>query len=440
MKCRYCGNPISPEDKKCPSCLWEGDDLAIPDDEEVKAAETEEPAEEKDNATQNTAEQAENTAGEENAQKSEDTENGPNGDNAQYEEQPMVNNIVVGLTKKEFFDFYIPEKIRSNALWAAYLLFASALINCISAFSDFYTGIICAVVCLGLAIAIKKTLSIGPAIAACVFSIFLTGVNLFMYETVSGWWSIVASIYCIVSLSKFNSMWVIYTATSKVPILDPIDTAQAERRKSKKKNIVGWVVYYVAMALVLVGVVVHFVFATSYVSKFTVGETNGNHYTNEFFSIDMTLDSGWTILDKEQLSEMNEDIYWMAEPTATDMQYVMYAYNDKDDYVMIESMYMETLIYNGSDVADEYEATYRYDADSVERLADVEYNGKKYEVLAMVYTYTDTDANGNEVEVTYYDKCFVRTEGSYCVTIYVTAHDEASLENICAMLLGEKAE
>lgn len=424
MKCRYCGNPISPEDKKCPTCLWEGDDLAIPDDEEVK----------QDEKNENTAEPTD--AQNEQSWSANDTENTQSEQpksEPQFGEQAQPNNIIPGLTKREFFDFYIPEKMRSNALWAVYLLFFSALVNVFSALADFYSGIICAVVCLALAIAIKTTLSIGPAIAACIFTILLTVINLFVFETLSGWISIVASVYCCTSLSKFNSMWAIYTATAKVPMLDPMDMVRAEKRKSKKNKKIGWIIYYVVLVLSLIGVVVHYVFAITYVSKFTVGVTDGKHYTNEFYALDITLDSDWTVLNEQELSEMNDEVYWVADPSATDTQYVLYSYSENNEMVLIESHFLGTLFYSGSDVADEYEETYGYDADTTERLSDVEYNGKVYEVVYLTYEYPETGEN-------VYEKYFVRTEGSFCVTIYVAAYSEEALEETCAMIFGATAE
>lgn len=418
MKCRYCGSPVSTEDQSCPVCRA-SDDFAVEDTAE------ENPAEEKN--TEN-----------EQFEAAQDTENASNEQQQTEPQQP--NNIVPGLSKKEFFNFYIPEKIRSNALWAVYLLFASALANCVSALWDFYFGVICAVVCLVLAIAIKKTLSIGPAIGACVFTILLTIINFVLTQTVTGWLAIVATIWCCVELNKFNHMWTIYTVTSKVPTLSPVDAARAEQRKTRRNKKAGWVVYYVALALCLVGTVAHYVFALTYISKFTFGETDGQRYTNEFYSIDMTFDAGWEVFDKGQLSEMNEEIYWVEDPTEVDTQYILYAMTEKNDMVSIESYFMESLLYSGSDFAEEFEEAYKNDADVFERLDDVEYNGKRYEVIYFTYTYMDTDENGNETEVTAYEKYFIRTEGSYCITIMVYTENEANLDEICAMVMGEKAE
>lgn len=431
MKCRYCGNPISPEDKKCPSCLWEGDDLAIPDDAEVKQEEN----------TENTQNEAQFEQSEQAAQ-TEQTENTGNTENTQGEQpksdpffdpQPEINNIVPGLTKKEFFDFYIPEKIRLNAVWAVYLLFFSAIANCFSALSNFYSGIICSVVCLALAIAIKKTLNIGPAIAACIFTILLTGVNFLVYDTLSGWVAVIASIYCCSSLSKFNSMWAIYTATAKIPLLDPMDKARAEKRRSKKHKNIGWIIYYVILGLCIVGVVANYAVSLTYVSKFTKGELDGKHYTNEFYALDITFDSDWTVLEGEDLAKMNDEVYWVADPSATDTQYIVYSYGAKDEMVLIESYFMNTLIYSGSDVADDYELNFGLEADTADRLDDVEYNGKVYEVVYLTYELTETGE-------TAYEKYFVRTEGSFCVTIFVAAYSEADLEAACAMVFGSKAE
>ena len=263
MKCRYCGNPIEADAKKCPSCLWEGDDLAVEDDAQVKK---EEPKEEQEPPKDDLFEQATDA----------NSENNEETTHSEPKEEKAPENVVVGLTKKEFFDFYIPEKIRSNALWASYFLFASAIAFCFTAIFNFYYGVICSVVCLVLAIAIKKTLSIGPAIASCIFTILLTIVNFMLSQRITGWWAIVASIFCCTALNKFNSLWTIYSATSKVPTLDPIDKARSEARKNQKPNKAGWIVYYAALILCIVGVVVHYTFALSYISKFDFGTTEGN--------------------------------------------------------------------------------------------------------------------------------------------------------------------
>jgi len=428
MKCRYCGNPISPDAKKCPSCLWEGDDLAVEDNAEIKKEEAEK--EPTTDAQDSYFEPASN----EPKQSEENV-------NEEPKEEKAPDNIVMGLTKKEFFDFYIPEKIRSNALWAVYLLFFSALANCVSALYDFYFGLICSAVCLVLAIAIKKTLSIGPAIGACVFTILLTIINFIVAQTITGWIAIVASVFCCTSLNKFNSLWTIYTATSKVPTLDPMDKARADARREKKNKKVGWVVFYVALALCLVGVIVHYVFALTYISKFDYGVTEGNHYSNEFVDVDMTLDSDWTVFDKKQLAELNLNVYGIEDSTAVDTQYLLYATTETDEVVLIESLFLESMLYSSERLADEYEDSYKYEASKLERQDPIEYNGNVYEVIYLEYKYQDTDEGGNTVDVVYYEKLLARTEGSYSFSIYISTTESAErLEEICAMLFGEVSE
>lgn len=415
MKCRYCGSPIDPDAKKCPNCLWEGDDIAI---EDIKNSDNSEDQEDLFESVDqpNTNEQASEL---------------PN-------DEIVDENIVHGLTKRAFFDYYIPDKIRSNTLWAVYLLFFSALANCLSALYDFYFGVICAAVCLALANSIKKTLNIGPAIGACVFTILITVINFVMTQTITGWISIIAAIFCCTSLNKFNSMWTIYTVTNKVPMLDPLDKARADARKERTPKKIGWIVYYAALALCFVGVVTHYALALSYIAKFDFGTTDANHYVNEFYGIDMTLRADWDVYDSKELASENEYTYGTSEPTAVDTQLLMYAATEKGEFVLIESYFIESLLYNSESMADEFEVLYGSGARTCERLSDVEYNGNLYEVLYIEYETTDEESGA---KITYYDKLFTRTEGSYCVSVYVSTTEGADrLEDVCAMLMSSNAK
>ncbi len=339
--------------------------------------------------------------------------------------------------RKTYFAHYLPRQQYGNIATMAVLSLVAAIIigamillgasNNIPALFLFNTLAVTA-----LSIWLFEKMDIASSVVCLVYTVIFFFVSLAVFDH-AYFYPIIAAVIALTGVVKGNQSWKAY---QRAPIPMAAMTAEDEKKHQKRQK--GYRIAIIALAVVLVAMsVVMFVFKSNEEAQhegYTVGEVNGDTYTNDFAGINFTAPKGWYTLDQEELEEYNFAYFGFSyDPESYAI--LMYSMNS-DDFDKIEETYEYMVLYTTKhgrkQLAEEYfdglideMKSYYGDYVTMEELESVDMNGITYRVLHTHYQDEETDTD-------FHEYILIGTKGCYTFELYLYPEGNTTYEDLLA--------
>ena len=336
--------------------------------------------------------------------------------------------------RKTYFSHYLPrQQYNGIAVTTVLSLICALLVGVIISFGGANNVpalfLFNTVAMTALSFWLLEKMDLASSIVYLVYTVIFFFVSLATFDH-AYFYPIIAAAIALAGVVKGEQSWKAY---QRAPIPMAAMTEGDEKSFQKKKRDYRIALILLAVILLL-GSVLMFYFKSVEEAQhegYTVGEVNGDTYTNDFAGIHFTAPKGWYTLDQKELEEYNLDYFGFSyDPESYAI--LMYSMNS-DDFSEIEDTYEYVVLYTTKhgrkQLADDYYdgladelKGYYGDYVSLKELASVDMNGVTYRALHVHYY----DEEGTDL----HEYILVGTKGCYTFELYLYPEGDTTYEGL----------